>query len=436
MEYFLTYLAVAILVSSNSLFGQKAAIKSVAKVSGFRASVVKVDITPDNPQRLRGYQERISTGVHDHIYHRIVALDDGNTQFFLISSDAASMSPAQYDRVSTQLNRHYGINPVNFWWSLTHTHSAPETSEPGIVVLFMPERFKMPLDTIYTNMVERKLIKGIIEAHNKLVPARLGVGWGFSQANINRRAIIDGTAFLGMNPDGAVDRRIGLLKIDKEDGTPLVCVANYPIHGTVMGPSNLLISGDVAGAMSQYFEKTIGVPLLFINGAGGNLAPLYSGYSNFTGLDFFKAILGDRIIDAYRRICETTDQIKLSTGSIVVETPRKPGLGWPSDYCKYTRTTNTGVNLVRLPIRFLKINEDIMIWSSPVELFCEISNGIRDHSPFQYTFYYGYTNGTFAYMPTEAEWKLKGYETDVCVFTPSAENDITEAVLNYLLKHR
>ncbi|NUQ61301.1 MAG: hypothetical protein HUU20_02365 [Pirellulales bacterium] len=77
-----------------------------------------------------------------------------------------------------------------------------------------------------------------------------------------------------------------------------------------------------------------------------------------------------------------------------------------------------------------------MIWSSPTELFCEISNGIHDRSPFPYTFFYGLTNGTFAYVPTEAEWRLKGSETDICLFTPSAEKDLTEAVVEYLLAHQ
>jgi hypothetical protein len=43
----------------------------------FRASVVKIDITPNDSQNLAGYPERRSNGVHDHIFHRIVALDDG-----------------------------------------------------------------------------------------------------------------------------------------------------------------------------------------------------------------------------------------------------------------------------------------------------------------------------------------------------------------------
>ena len=422
----------------DAAFCQQATASRTTAKPGFRAAVVKVDITPDRPQRLHGYGERVSTSVHDHIYHRIVAMDDGTSQFFLVSSDVCILSNVQYDRISERLERQYGIKSLCFWWSTTHTHSAPETSEQEIGLLFLPDRFKMPLDTEYVDMYERKLVDGIVKARSQLRPARLGVGWGFSQANINRRAVLDGKAYLGMNPDGAVDRKIGLLRIDKEDGSPLACIANYPIHGTVLGGKALAISGDVPGAMSEYFEKTIGAPLLFINGAQGNLAPIYSGYTGDPdrGLGFFKAILGDKIIDAYKKVSATTDRIKLSPGSIVVETPRKPGLKWPSALSKFTRTTKEGVNLVRLPVRFLKINDDTMIWSTPAELFCEISNAIRDRSPFQNTFYFGLTNGIVAYMPTEAEWKLNGYETDVCMFTPAAEKDLTEAVLQYLREHK
>ena len=55
--------------------------------SGFRAAAAKVDITPETSQWLSGYQPRRSEGIHDRIYHRVVALESGDTQFFLISSD-------------------------------------------------------------------------------------------------------------------------------------------------------------------------------------------------------------------------------------------------------------------------------------------------------------------------------------------------------------
>lgn len=89
--------------------------------------------------------------------------------------------------------------------------------------------------------------------------------------------------------------------------------------------------------------------------------------------------------------------------------------------------------MVRLPVRFLKINEDVAIWSAPLELFCEISNGIRNRSPFPYTFYFGYTNGWLGYLATEEEWQHGGYEVEtVSPYTISAEKDFTEPIDSYL----
>ncbi len=403
--------------------------------NGLRAAVVKADITPDTPQHLRGYQERVSTGVNDPIYHRIAVLHDGQEPFVLVSTDAASLSPIQYDRVAEGIKQRTGIGPEHFWWSMTHTHSSPEIGDAGLVPLIMPNRFRQPLDTDYVAFVELALIDGVAAALGKLEPARLGVGWGFSQANINRRAFgADGKAFLGMNPDGPVDRRIGLIRIDKANGDPLFLIANYPIHGTVLGSRNLLISADVAGVVSEYVEAETGAPMLLINGAAGNQAPIYSGQPGPDTPHFaqFQVLLGDKILEANRKIALTTDRVNLKPASIIVETPRRRDLDWPEAFQKYGRTSEAGESLLRLPIRFLKINQEIAIWAAPLELFCEISIDIRNRSPYPYTFYFGYTNGTFMYMPTAAAWEQQGYETKTCIVTPAAARDMTEAVLQWL----
>ena len=400
-----------------------------------RAAVVKVDITPETSQWLLGYGPRKSTGVHDRLYHRIVALDDGTTQFFLISSDICLVSPSEYDRVAAKLSDQYGIDPLHLWWSATHTHSAPEVGPAGLPAVFLGERYEHEVDAEYTALVEQKLMEGIVEARQQLAPARLGVGWGFSQANINRRALeVDGKVSLGMNPDGPVDRRIGLLRLDKEDGSPLALIANYPIHGTVMSGANLEISGDAPGVVAEYVEQQLGVPLLFINGAAGNLAPIYSVYPSPQAghLGEFRVLLGDKILEANQKLVSTADTVRLLAGALTVETPRKAGLGWASDLGNYTTTTQAGSNKVRLPVRFLKIDEEVAIWSAPLELFCEVSNEIRDRSPFPYTFYFGYTNGWLGYLPTAEAWEHGGYETTVSPYTPSAAKDLTEAVVGYL----
>ncbi len=401
----------------------------------FRASVVKIDITPDKSQWLLGYGPRQSTGVHDHLFHRIVAMDDGATQFYLISTDICLYSPSVYDQVTAEIKKQTGIKPLQIWWTVTHTHAAPEVGPPGLGSVFMGERYEHDHNTEYSAWAENKLIEGVKEAQIKLEPARLGVGWGMAMANINRRARDEeGPAFLGLNPDGPADRTIGLLRLEKADGSLLALVANYAMHGTVLGDKNEIISGDAPGIVADYVEEKLGAPMLYVNGAAGNMAPIYSVYPDFESghLSQFRALLGDKIIAAYHLMGPTTSHVRLTLGETTVETPRKAGMGWAPDLGKYTRTTSGGESLVLLPVRFLRINNDIAIWSAPIELFCEIAMKIRSLSPFPYTFYFGYANGWLAYLPTKAEFAYGGYEPKTSPFTDQAEGDLTRAVVTYL----
>jgi len=401
----------------------------------FRASVVKIDITPDQPQWLLGYGPRQSTGVHDRIYHRIVGMDDGQMQFFLVSTDICLFSPSVYDDVMSALEAETGIKPVQVWWTVTHTHSAPEVGPPGLGEAFMGERFKHDHNTEYTARVKKTLMEGIKEARAKLEPARLGVGWGMAMANINRRARdLEGPTYLGLNPDGPTDRQIGLIRVERADGKLLALIANYAMHGTALGSPNVLITGDAPGIVADYVEQKLGAPMLYINGAAGNLAPIYTVCPDFESahLGQFRVMLGDKIIAANDRIGRTTSTVRLAAGEQIVETPRKANMGWAPDLEKYLRQTDAGETVVRLPIRYLRVNDDLAIWAAPLELFCEIALRVRSLSPYPYTFYFGYCNGWLGYMPTAAEFSYGGYEPGVSPYTPKAEDDVVRTVVGYL----
>src|SRR5688500_7295551 len=186
----------------------------------FRASVVKVDITPKSPQWLMGYAARQSTGVHDPIFHRIAALDDGTTQVFLVASDLCVFSPSVYDDVAAQIKSEMGIDPRQLWWTVTHTHSAPEVGPPGIYDILLKGRSDHPWDRDYTRLVQSTLKDGIQKARATLQPARIATGTGMARANINRRARdVNGTISLGLNPDEPADRQIGLVRINRPDGS-------------------------------------------------------------------------------------------------------------------------------------------------------------------------------------------------------------------------
>jgi neutral ceramidase len=173
--------------------------------------------------------------------------------------------------------------------------------------------------------------------------------------------------------------------------------------------------------------------MLYINGAAGNIAPIYSVYDTPRAghLTQFNVLLGDRILAANRAIGGFTADVKLQAAEKVVETPRKTGLGWTDDLKTYARTNASGTPLVRMPVRFLKIN-DTAIWSAPVEMFCEIAMAVRSQSPFNNTFFFGYTNGWIGYLPTKAGFAEGGYEPTTSVFSDQVEQDLIEAVVSWL----
>lgn len=399
----------------------------------FRAAVVKVDITPKTPQWLMGYGARKSTGVRDPISHRIAALDDGTTQVFIVASDLCLFSPSVYDEVAAQAKKELGIEPRNLWWTVTHSHSTPEVGPPGMYDVLLKGRSEHPWDREYYQFVKTALMSGLRDAKSKLAPARIAIGTGLSRANINRRARdADGKISLGLNPDGPTDRQIGFIRIEKPDGSPLGVIANYAMHGTVLGGSMLQISGDGPGVVSQYLEEKLGATALYVNGAAGNLAPIYTVQDlQRSHIGEFRVLVGDRVLEAHAALAAGTANVKLWSGETWIETPRKEGLGWSEEMKHYAAKSPAGVDLVRVPVRVLRIN-DTVIWGAPIEMFCEIALRVRHESPFRQTFFFGYTNGWLGYLPTAQAFREGGYEPRTSPFSEQVERDFTERVIAFL----
>ena len=134
---------------------------------GFRAGVAKVDITPQTSQWLMGYGPRKSTGVHDPIYHRAVVMDDGRSRFYLVASDLCLFSPELYDEVAADLKRKFGIERKQFWWSVTHTHSAPEVGPHGVYDVLLKGRSDHEWDREYAQHIKSTLIAAVEQAMPK-----------------------------------------------------------------------------------------------------------------------------------------------------------------------------------------------------------------------------------------------------------------------------
>lgn len=409
-----------------------------AAAGSFRAAATKVDITPKRPQWMHGYGPRKSEGVNDRIQHRIVAMDDGDTTFYLVASDICTVTPSFCDDVLARLNREAGIEPGQVWWTATHTHAAPHVGPQDLGSLFqrtLGDRFSMKHDTNHWNFVVGRLIEGVKTVRKELEPARLAVAVGEAKGNVNRRQRMpDGRIRLGVNPDGPADRQMGVMRVERPDGSLIALVANYAIHGTALGGRNRVISGDITGFVANHVEKEVGVPTLFTNGAEGNIAPLYSIGNDFGSprLKELTESLGARVMELSKSAGAATDDVSLSLDMTWIETRRRKGLGWIDALAAYAGKDAEGAPTVRVPVRSLVINGSTAIWAAPLELFSEISINVREASPFSKTLYFGLTNGSLLYMPTRAAFSEGGYEVGVSPFTPQAEEDFTSGVSSYL----
>jgi len=313
---------------------------------------------------------------------------------------------------------------------------------PGVAKLFLGDRYQHDFDAAYAARVKRALIEGVQQARARLAPAQLTWGKGAASANINRRARdVDGRIRLGLNPDGPVDREIGLIRVETPAGQPIALVANYAMHGTAMSGANTLISGDAPGIVASYVEAKLGAPMLYVNGAAGNIAPIYSVYPDprAAHLGEFRVLLGDRILQANAKLPPASSRATLQLDEEWVEIPRRAGLGWPDDLGAYL----TSGSLIRLPVRYWRIGgaaggvaaaKSAVIWAAPLELFCEIALDVRARSKFAHTWFFGYANGWMGYLPTKAAYAEGGYEPSVAPFSDAAEALLKKAVLARLAR--
>ncbi len=136
-----------------------------------------------------------------------------------------------------------------------------------------------------------------------------------------------------------------MLKFESLSGKPIALLINYAVHGVVMGPNNLQVSGDLPGAASrfveQYYqgdiptrsdggwdlqlkpqEKTDGVVALWTSGAAGDQNPIVmdSG-EDFTMVNALGRILGEESVRVANGIQNLSSQADIRGSQQVIDCP-------------------------------------------------------------------------------------------------------------------
>ncbi|MFN0075155.1 MAG: hypothetical protein ACKVY0_01645 [Prosthecobacter sp.] len=270
------------------------------------AGVAKIDITD-------------RTGpVNDPCFAKALVLKSGGTTAVLITVDAVAIGEIGrigngfLANVRGELERDLGILPASVVINASHCH--------GII----------RADTL-------QLVVQVVKAAAKnLVPVKAGAGVG-SERRIseNRRLLMkDGTQVdmrraYSMPRDedvesvGPIDPQIGLLRLDRADGTTLAVVYQFACH-PIMNPPSKGNSADYPGFASKVIEEALGGGALafFIQGCGGDINPVrYKEVTRPADAEPLGTMLGAAVLAGVRPI-ETKDSAVLKVSNEVIAVPR------------------------------------------------------------------------------------------------------------------
>jgi neutral/alkaline ceramidase-like enzyme len=427
-----------------------------------RAGFSKVCISPPIGAPLAGFAARngVSQGIHDDLFARALVLANGESVVALVSVDLLALSSDFIKRVRDGIQRRTGIDPKSVMIASTHTHAGPVT----ITTFFNPEE---SVDSAYMDLLAEALEQSVSNAWLTRFPARAGVG----------EAKVDGVGVNRRSPDQRpIDEQVGIIKVDDLNDHPRAVLINYSCHPTVLGPDNLLVTGDFPNFAIEQIERNIGPGgfAMFVNGTQGNISMGHSSELSAIGVitpgrTFERAaelghLLADATLVALPDI-NTSDALTVSALTIPVNLPLKnyPPLeeaikslrdadehlarltaeGAPPEQIMPAKTQRLYASITNfyarealglpdghLPIELqgFRLGNAAFV-AIPGEVFVEIGLTLKRQSPHM-TFVFGIANGYIGYLPTRQAYADGGYEVVSSKCQPEAADILIEKVGN------
>ncbi len=374
------------------------------------------DITPAEGTPLWGYMGRQGSaqGILDPLYAKALAFQADSDAAVLVSLDLGRVPvDAVCDRIRARAAQ-AGAGQV--FLTTTHTHHAPVMDENGAP---------------YVDRIEALIGDAIEDALADLAPARVGTGRvEFDMAHNRRKILDDGSCvMLWRNeeriPTQPVDREATLVKLEREDGSPLALLVHFACHPVIMGPSNMEYSADYVGVLSAAVKEASGFECVFLQGATGDINP-YLDKTPITqgGIEAMRSVGQDfasTVLDALPGIEMGVD----AEGSVAfVQKPVEVGCRWDFNdpvqrdiyvgahggkgtlFSRYVEAMRSDLCV---PLAVLLLNGDIALVGMPGEIFVEYQLALKARTSVKTALLCGYTNGYHAYFPTVRDAIAGGY---------------------------
>jgi hypothetical protein len=385
-----------------------------------KVGVCKVDITPPIGIDFIGYHR--DTGINnieDHIYGTIFVFEKDEMKTVFISIDNIGMlvedTTMIRERVASELNEPLQQITVVY----THTHSGPETVGDH------------PLIKSYKTILLNNVVQGAITANNNMRSCEVGWDVMTGDIGVNRRERTpDGKAKMGINIEGIVDKRIGVLAMRNAESKELAGVIVFcTAHPNVLKGDSDVLSADYPGMTREILEKIVNCPVIIVQGATGNVNAKYRGSQE--ALKQMAYVLSGHVLTILPtvtyspivnlRTISTMMQMKLKDIPEIEEIKRMAQLAEK----QWGVNTDEWLTIVlekhRKNIRHLSIDLEIQLFQIndgifsgiPMEPFSETALEMKESVQNELAFFGGYTNGYIGYLPTKEEYAYGGYEVEL-----------------------
>lgn len=226
----------------------------------------------------------VSTGVHRPLEIKVVTFraEEQGEPLIYVSLELCLLRDPEDTLFRQRLVREAGLSDMSrLILQCTHTHAAVPfclhlEGKPGADLLVE-----------WCHHLIEQTVEVMKEALHESRCAELSWQTGSCDLAVNRDYPVggdrEGRYACGYNPNENADQTLLVGRIVDEDQKPLLVLAHYACHPTTLAWENSLISPDFVGAASETVETHYGCPLIFLQGAAGELSPKIQ-YTGDTGV--------------------------------------------------------------------------------------------------------------------------------------------------------
>lgn len=461
--------------------------------SPLMAGVARVDITPPAGIAHAGWgaqKHQVAEAVDMPLYITALVLQQDDLRIAIVDVDILILNADMDAEARTATVNATGIPADNIRLAYSHNHSGPAMMSDWLTE-------GMDLAQNWYAAIPEKIAEAVSKAGSSLQQVFVSSGAGECKININRRPIDDhGHRFTGRNWNDPVDHEVGVVALDTVAGEPLATLMIFACHPTMMGHDNTSVTPDFPGPARRVVEQTVGGLCLFLQGAGGNQGPVHGFLGDLAvyhregtklGLETARVRMNldpherkERLVeivpsgadlgmysddpvaepdttlsvawdetDLPLRELESVEVLKKRAEELaqVVAGMRDDGTAYDELVAAVSRAKKATIALncarlaekhgrngqITIRSQAIRIGETVLV-SVPLEPFVEVGLEVKDRSPASRTFFSGFSNGHFNYLPTDAGIEEGGYEVDVSPFAAGSAEMVTRASVRAIEK--